>query len=195
MAATLLQKDVRTRRITTLGHVAARALNDPVRLRILEILSHRSMSAEELTKALGTGGLKKATTTIRHHLDTLRKAGLIEATKMVEVRGAVMKYYAPTLRAFSYNSPADLDLKHSKLIDDTSSRLLKVMKAVYEDKKLAASLDSKNNVPCTLCKTNHFREFIAMEILNFATARAMEKPEYSDVVGGTRDLRPAISKS
>ncbi|HEY7733541.1 MAG TPA: winged helix-turn-helix domain-containing protein [Nitrososphaera sp.] len=194
MAATLLQKDVRTKRITTLGHVAARALNDAVRLRILEILSHRSMSAEELTKALGTGGLKKATTTIRHHLDTLKKAGLIEATKMVEVRGAVMKYYAPTLRAFSYSSPADLDLKHSKLIEDTSSKLLKVMKAVYEDKKLAASFDSKNGAPCNLCKTNHFREFIVMEILNSATVRAMEKQEYADVAGG-RESRPAIGKS
>jgi len=190
-----LQKDVRTRRITTLGHVAARALNDSVRLRILEILSHRSMSAEELTRALGAGGLKKATTTIRHHLDTLRKAGLIEATKMVEVRGAVMKYYAPTLRAFSYSSPADLDSKYSKLIEDTSSRLLKVMKAVYEDKKLAASLDSKNNVPCNLCKTNHFREFVVMEILNSATARAMEKPEYAEVVGISKDPRSASSKA
>jgi DNA-binding transcriptional ArsR family regulator len=153
------------------------------------------MSAEELTRALGTGGLKKATTTIRHHLDTLRKAGLIEATKMVEIRGAVMKYYAPTLRAFSYSSPADLDSRCSKLIEDTSSRLLKVMKVVYEDKKLAASIDSKNSLPCNLCKTNHFREFIVMEILNSATARAMEKPEYADVVGVSRDSRPATIKA
>jgi len=193
MAVTLLEKEVRTRRITTLGHVAARALNEPVRLRLLEILSHRAMSAEELTKALGSSGLKKATTTIRHHLDTLRKAGLIEATKMVEVRGAVMKYYAPTLRAFSYDSPADLDSKHSKLIEDTSSRLFKVMKAIYEDKKLVATLELKNSFPCNLCKTNHFREFIAMEILNSAIARAMEKQEHGAVVGGTRESRLGVS--
>lgn len=193
MAVTLLQKDVRIRRITTLGHVAARALNEPVRLRLLEILSHRSMSAEELTKALGSSGLKKATTTIRHHLDTLRKADLIEATKMVEVRGAVMKYYAPTLRAFSFNSPADLDSKYSKLIEDTSSRLLKVMKAIYEDKKLVSALDSKNIFPCNLCKTNHFKEFIAMEILNSAIAMAMEKQEHGVVVGVTKESRLAVS--
>src|SRR5919198_3102898 len=124
MAETLFQKDIRIKRVTTLGYSAAQALNDPVRIKILEILSHKQMSADEIAKVLGSAGYKKATTTIRHHLDTLKRAGLIEASRMVEMRGAVMKYYAPTLRAFSYDAP-DLE-KHAKLIDDASTKLLKV---------------------------------------------------------------------
>ena len=117
MVETLFQRDIKIKRVTTLGYSAAQALNDPVRIKILEILSHVQMCAEEITKTLGSSGYKKATTTIRHHLDTLKSAGLIQATKMVEVRGAVMKYYSPTLRAFSYDLP-DLE-KHVKLVDDT----------------------------------------------------------------------------
>lgn len=180
MSKVLLQKDVRVKRVTTMGHSAAQALNDPVRIRILEILSHKQMSAEEIVKVLESSGFKKATTTVRHHLDALKTAGLVEATKMVEIRGAVMKYYGPTLRAFSYDTPADLD-RHAKLVDDTSSRLLKVLKGVMEDKKFASAFEGKNG-SCGMCKNDHFKEYLALEILNAALAKAMEKKEYIDMV-------------
>ena len=180
MAGTLFQKEVRIKRVTTLGYSAAQALNDPVRIKILEILSHNQMSADEVAKALGSSGYKKATTTIRHHLDTLKNAGLIEATKMVEMRGAVMKYYAPTLRAFSYDAP-DLD-KHAKLVDDTGTKLLKVVKGVLEDKKFVAAFNGKDT--CSQCKGDHYKEYVALEVLNAALAKAMERKEYAEIVAG-----------
>jgi DNA-binding transcriptional ArsR family regulator len=180
MAQTLFQKEVRIKRVTTLGYPAAQALNDPVRIKILEVLSHKQMSAEEIAKALGNSGYKKATTTIRHHLDTLKGAGLIEATKMVEVRGAVMKYYAPTLRAFSYNAP-DLE-KHTKLVEDTGTKMLKVLKSVIDDKKFAAAFAGKDS--CGQCKGDHYREYAALEIMNAALAKAMERREYEDASAG-----------
>ena len=178
MPEILFQKEVAIKRVTTLGYSAAQALNDPVRIKILEILNHRQMPAEEIVKALGSAGFKKATTTIRHHLDTLKSAGLIEATKMVEVRGAVMKYYAPTLRAFSYAAP-DLD-KHAKLLDDTGTKLLKVLKGVLDDKRFAAAFDGKDT--CGQCKSDHYREYAALEILNAALAGAMQRKEYAEIV-------------
>ncbi|MCI0557447.1 MAG: winged helix-turn-helix domain-containing protein [Nitrososphaera sp.] len=173
-------------RVTTLGPKAARALNDKIRIRILELISHKPMSAEELTRALGSSGYKKAMTTVRHHIDTLRSSGLIEATRMVEVRGAVMKYYSPKLRAFTYESPDGLDTKYSKLIDDISGRLLKVMRTIHEDKKFAAEHEAKNFNTCTQCKTNHFKEFVALELLNSAVARAMGKKEYGEILASIR---------
>ncbi|HXG06489.1 MAG TPA: helix-turn-helix domain-containing protein, partial [Nitrososphaera sp.] len=140
--------------------------------------SHKQMSVEEVTKALGGSGYKKATPTVRHHLDTLKSAGLVEATKMVEVRGAVMKYYAPTLRAFSYDSP-DLD-KHAKLIEDTARKLLRVLKVIVDDKKFDSSFSGK--AACSLCKADHYKEYAALEILSAATARAMERQEYAEMM-------------
>ncbi len=178
MAETLFQKEVKIKRVTTIGYSAAQALNDPVRIKILEILSHKQMSADEVAKALGSSGYKKATTTVRHHLDTLKSSGLVEATKMVEVRGAVMKYYAPTLRAFSYDTP-DLD-KHAKLVGDTGTRLLKVLKGIIDDKKFASAFNGKDT--CSQCKGDHYREYVALEILNAALARAMERKEYAELM-------------
>ncbi|HET6779965.1 MAG TPA: winged helix-turn-helix domain-containing protein, partial [Nitrososphaera sp.] len=158
----------------------ARALNDPVRIRILEILSHKQMTTEEIAKILIRSGHKKATTTIRHHLETLKNAGLIEITKMVEVRGAVMKYYMSTLRVYSYNAP-EVE-KHLKLIDDTSFKLLKVLKRVLEDKKFATSFSGKDS--CSLCKADHYKEYVALEILNAALARTLERKEYAEMLAG-----------
>jgi DNA-binding transcriptional ArsR family regulator len=178
MAGTLFQKDVKMKGVTTLGYRSAHGLNDPVRIRILEILSHKQMTAEEIAKILGRSSYKKATTTVRHHLDTLKNSGLIEVTKMVEVRGAVMKYYMSTLRAFSYDVP-DLE-KHPKLIDDTSSKLLRVLKSVLEDKKFVTAFGGKD--ACNLCEGDHYKEYVALEILNAALARALEKKEYAEIV-------------
>jgi DNA-binding transcriptional ArsR family regulator len=178
MPGTLFQKDVRIRRVTTLGYHSVQALNDPLRIRILEILSHKQMTTEEIAKVLRSLGHKKATTTIRHHLETLKRAGLIEVTKIVEVRGTIMKYYMTTLRAFSYTSP-NLD-KHSKIIDDTSRKLLKVLKSILQDNKFASSFGGKDH--CSLCKTDHYKEYVALEILDAALGITLERQEYEEML-------------
>jgi DNA-binding transcriptional ArsR family regulator len=163
MSETLLQKEVKVRRITTLSHQAAQGLGDPARLRILEVLAHKPMTAEEIAKALAGAGMKKATTTVRHHLDTLKRTGLIETAKMVEVRGAVMKYYSATVKAYSCSAPADLDAKAAKTINDASVRIAKVLNSVYSDKRFTALAEKEGK-----CK-----EFLAAEIINAALAKAL----------------------
>jgi DNA-binding transcriptional ArsR family regulator len=185
MVGTLFENEVRVKGVTTLGYQSAHALNDPVRIKILEILSHKQMTTDEISKILRRTGHKKATTTIRHHLDTLKSAGLIEVTKMVEVRGAVRKYYMPTLRAFSYNLP-NLE-KHSKLIEETSLRLLKVLKSVLEDEKFVTEINGRET--CSVCKGDHYKEYVAFEILNTALARTLQSKEYSIMIGGIKQLK------
>ena len=182
MVGTLFENEVRVKGVTTLGYQSAHALNDPVRIKILEILSHKQMTTDEISKILRRSGHKKATTTIRHHLDTLKSAGLIEVTKMVEVRGAVRKYYMPTLRAFSYNLP-NLE-KHSKLIEETSSTLLKVLKSVLEDEKFVTEINGRET--CSVCKGDHYKEYVAFEILNAALARTLQNKEYAIMIGGKK---------
>jgi DNA-binding transcriptional ArsR family regulator len=183
MVGTLFENKIRMRGVTTLGYQSAYALNDRIRMKILEILSHKQMTTEEISRMLRRAGHKKATTTIRHHLDILKDAGLIEVTKMVEVRGAVRKYYMPTLRAFSYDVPS-LE-KQSKLIEDTSLRLLKVLKKIFEDEKFITEINAKKDT-CSVCKGDHYKEYIALEVLNNALARTLESKEYAIMIGGRK---------
>jgi DNA-binding transcriptional ArsR family regulator len=174
MAGTLFQNEIRIRGVTTLGHQSAQALNDPVRIKILEILYHGQMTTEEISRILRRSGLRKATTTIRHHLESLKNAGLIEVSKIEEARGAIKKYYMPTLRAYSYDVPK-LEI-HPKLIEDTSSRLSKVLRNVIEDEKFIVHMTGKNT--CNVCKVDHYKEYVAVEILNRALARTLQRKEY-----------------
>jgi DNA-binding transcriptional ArsR family regulator len=182
MVGMLFENDVRLKGVTTVGYQSAHALNDPVRIKILEILSHKQMTTEEIYKILRRAGHKKATTTIRHHLDTLKSAGLIEVAKMVEVRGAVRKYYMPTLRVFSFTVP-NLE-KQSKLIAETSSRLVKVLKSIFEDEKFVTEINGKDT--CDLCKGDHYKEYVAFEILNTALAKILQSEEYAIIIGGKK---------
>ena len=177
MVGTLFENEVRLKGVTTLGYQSAHALNDPIRIKILEILSHGQMTTEEVYKILRRGHHKKATTTIRHHLDILKNAGLIEVTKMVEARGAVRKYYMPTLRAFSYNVP-DL-VKQDKLIGDTSSRLVKVLKSIFEDEIFVTEFSGK--VICNLCKGEHYKKYIEFYIINNVLAINLKNDEYENI--------------
>jgi DNA-binding transcriptional ArsR family regulator len=137
------------------------------------------MTTEEISRMLKRSGHKKATTTIRHHLDSLKNAGLIEVSKIDEVRGTIKKYYMPTLRAFSYDI-TNLEM-HSKLIEDTSLKLFKVIKNVIEDKKFITATNGKNI--CAICKGDHYKEYAAFELVNKALARTLENSEFKALFG------------
>jgi DNA-binding transcriptional ArsR family regulator len=184
MVGTLFENEVKMKAVTTLGYQSAYALGDPVRIKILEILSHKQMTTDEISTMLRRAGHKKATTTIRHHLDILKDVGLIEVAKMVEVRGAVKKYYMSTLRAFSYNVPS-LE-EQSKLIEDTSSRLLKVLKSIFEDEKFILET-SRQKDTCSVCKGDHHREYVALDVLNNALAKTLQSKEYAIMIGGKKE--------
>lgn len=180
MSEILFLKDVPIKRVSSLTYIVAQALNDPIRIAILEILSHKQMAAEEIAKALGNSGHNKAITTIRHHIEVLKKSGLVETAKIVEVRGTVIKYYAATTRAFSFEAPAEIEKNHARLVDDISVKIARLFKTVLEDKKLAFVFDNK--VQCKMCKNNHFKEYIALEIINAAIAKAMAGKEFAEMV-------------
>ena len=100
--STLLQKDLKVNRIVTTNVEQAKALDDKARIKILQILYRRQLSAEQIADELHKEGYNKATTTIRYHLDVLKNAGLVEIVRMQEIRGAVMKFYGTSIKLFGY---------------------------------------------------------------------------------------------
>lgn len=64
-------------------NLAFKALNDPTRREILELLRKRDMTAGEIVERFDISG-----PSISHHLELLKRAGLIEGTK----EGQYIKY-------------------------------------------------------------------------------------------------------
>ncbi len=80
-----------------------KAINEPVRKRILNIIQHQPATAKGLATRLGvTHG------SVGHHLHVLEEAGLVQVIARRLVHGIVAKYYTRTARIFDYDLPPEI---------------------------------------------------------------------------------------
>ncbi|MGI0087252.1 MAG: ArsR/SmtB family transcription factor [Nitrosotalea sp.] len=168
--STLLQKEIKINKILATSAEQAKALDDDARVRILQILYHKQLSTDQIVVELHKEGCKKATTTIRHHLDILKEAGLVEIVKMQEIRGAVLKYYGTSVRVLGHTLPPNFENEFSKTIADASVKLEKVIKNIAQSagSKMKKKSSKNNSEP-------NYEEYILVEIVNRAMAKVFEE--------------------
>lgn len=164
--STLLEKPVKISRIVTTSPTQAKAIEDPARAKILQILYRKSLSAEQIANNLNKLGYKKALTTIRHHIDILKEAGLIEVVRIEENRGAITKFYGTSTRLLGYNAPEDFDSKYSSAIKNTSKKLEELLKTIAP--KATPKSRTKKSDPA-------YSQYVLMEIMNRAMTMLIEK--------------------
>ena len=176
--STLLERPIRINRIITTSTDHARAIEDPARAKILESLYRNALSADQISKKLQKAGYKKALTTIRHHLEILKTAGLIEIVKIEESRGAVTKFYGTSTRLLDYAVPKDFDSKYSKQIEVTSAKVEKILKSIAG--KTSTARAAKTEDP-----DSGYSQYLALEIINRAITRVLENPARAGRRGGS----------
>ncbi len=167
--STLLEKQIKVNRIVTTSIEHARAIEDPSRAKIVQILYLKSLSAEQIANELKKTGYKKALTTVRHHLEILKNSGLIELVKIEEARGAITKFYSTSTKLLGYKAPEDFDTKYSKIIKSTSVKIEKILKGLGS--KTLQSKKSKNN------DHKYYSQYLVMEIMNRAMTDILENTE------------------
>ena len=162
----------------------AKALEDPIRVAIIDMLSHNAMSIEEITNELKkTKKFNKAPTSIRHHVEILKGAGLIGLVKLKEAKGGgMLKYYASNTKLLNFDAPKDFDLKFKPAIDEVSKDVIKLIAGLVKkyDKDLKVTAEALK--PCSYCNTQHFVEFLLLEILRSATIEAINNKEFSELI-------------
>lgn len=178
MAQMLVAKEGKITNVVTMSVERCRALEDPARAAILHILSHKPMSTERLVQELSRHGYAKAVTTIRHHIEILRDCGLIEVVRLREVRGAVEKYYAPTIKFLGLEDSFLVE-GYNALINETSKKLLKIMLSITQ--RHGKKIKSASGSSCRCCSMNHAREYILFEIMNRAIADATQSKEFLEI--------------
>ena len=169
--STLLQKEIKINRIVTTNIEQAKALDDPARIRILQILYRKQFSADQIVEELHKEGYNKATTTIRHHLDVLKRAGLVEIVKMEEIRGAVMKFYGTSIKLLGYNIPPNFDYDYSKIIADASISMQKLIKNIIQNNM---SKSKKKNIEKRTSAEQNYDLYLLIEIVNRALTKVLE---------------------
>ena len=162
--STLLEKPISVNRILVTSIDHAKAIEDPARAKVVQMLYNKNLNAEQITLQLKKEGYKKALTTTRHHLDILKESGLIEIVKIEERRGAITKFYGTSTKLLDYETPKDFDQKYSSLIKSTSSKLQKIVNTMSKKTGKATKSNTKRE----------FNQYLMMEIVNRAMTNVLE---------------------
>ena len=165
----------------------ARAIGDPIRAAILQTLSEREASIAEIRDALKEKGISIAPTTVRHHVDILKKAGLIELTRLVDSRGGVLKYYASNVRLIEHTPPEGFEETLDEAIEEAAHRVTGLFRDMAERHREEIDRMVESLKPCPYCSKEHFREYVLLEVLNRAVARATRKKEFKDLIRDEAD--------
>jgi len=160
----LMEKEITTNRIILTNYEIFRALDDPIRGKIVQLLHKKQLNVEQITRRLKKFGYKKAVTTIRHHVEILKDSGLIEIVKMEEARGAITKYYGSSTKLLDFTLPSDFDKNYSNLISKTSLKLNKLVSPILKNFSKTRKIQQIN-----------YNNFIIMEIINRAMTNLLEK--------------------
>ena len=160
----LMEKEVTIDRIMSANYDIFKALDDPIRGKIVQLLNKKQLNVEQITRRLKKFGYKKAVTTIRHHIEILKDSGLIEIVRIEESRGAITKYYGSSTKLLDFTLPLDFDENYSKLISKTSLKLGKVIGPILKNFSKTRKIQQIN-----------YNNYIIMEIINRAVTNLLEK--------------------
>jgi DNA-binding transcriptional ArsR family regulator len=162
----LLQTDVPIRDVITTDPEKAKALDNTARAKILDMLAGDEMTIEGITDELARRGEGKAKTTVRHHVNVLKDAGMVELSRLEDAGGGTQKFYRSNTRVFSYDLPesAEATLSDVELsFREEIASLIADLHTEHGDEIAAAATEMK---PCDYCETQHYEEFILRELMN-----------------------------
>lgn len=156
----------------------AKGLSDPHRLKILDLLYHRSLSTKDLFELLGKAKFNISMTTLRHHISILKKNGLISIHRKKEIKGKLVKYYKSNVKMLIYdNYPFVTFTRDNRyIINSFYPKFYKVIKKIItRDKDLVSIILSEIRSKCKICKTYHYAEFLLFMVLNMVIAKVLRK--------------------
>lgn len=173
--AELLTRPVEVERIYTLPAEKAMALEDPLRALMLNLMSEKPRSVDELAAEVRKRGYRKAVTTLRHHVEVLKRAGLIELARAQEARGAVLKYFASKARVLGYELSPEAEERLAPVVRDAERALERVLRDLHRRHGREIGRVAEGLKDCPYCPTPHFVEYVTLWVLERATAEAAKK--------------------
>jgi DNA-binding transcriptional ArsR family regulator len=159
-----MEKEITVDKIIAANYEVFKALDDPIRGKIVQLLNKKQLNVEQITRRLKKFGYKKAVTTIRHHVEILKDSSLIEIVKIEESRGAVTKYYGSSIKLLDFTLPLDFNKNYSNLILKTSLKLSKVIGPILKNFSKTRKIQQIN-----------YNNYIVMEIMNRSITNLLEK--------------------
>jgi len=164
----LFESDVPIREVVTTDPEKAKALDNDVRAKLLDMLADEALPIEAIHAELRRRGEEKAETTVRHHVDVLQDAGMVETSRLEEVGGGTRKYYRSNTRVFSYDLSEGSAEQLSAAQTTTTAALESLVASLYAAHGEEIEAVARELQPCDYCETQHYEEFVVRELLDRA---------------------------
>lgn len=178
----LIETDVPIENVVTTDPEKAGALENDLRAKILDMLADEAMTVEEIHEELERRGTEKAETTVRHHVNVLSDAEMVELARLEETGGATQKYYESNTRVFSYGLPEDADESLQGAAETASVGLAALVEQLFEEHGDDIEAVAEEMKPCEYCATQHYEEFLLRELLDRALIRLDDDGTLEDLL-------------
>jgi DNA-binding transcriptional ArsR family regulator len=179
----LLEADVPIQDVITTDPEKAKALENDTRAKVLDMLAEEEMTIEEIHAELERRGDEKAETTVRHHVNVLKEADMVELARLEEAGGATQKHYKSNTRVFSYDLPEGFDDSLDDAMACTREGLVDLIDHLFENHGDEIRIVAREMKPCEYCDTQHYEEFILRELVNRALTDLVEDGDVDDFPG------------
>jgi len=177
----LLESDVPVREVVTTDPETANALENDVRAKILDMLADEEMTIEGIHAELQRRDEDKAETTVRHHVNVLKDADMVEIARLEEAGGGTRKYYKSNTRVFSYELPEESEDRLAPAQATTNEELADLIETLAEQHGDEIEAIATEMKPCEYCDTQHYEEFVVRELLDGALLELGETGDLDDV--------------
>lgn len=158
----LFRREVPIRNFVAIHAAEARALQAPIRLAMLDLLAQRPMSVEDLSDELPAHGFRKASNTLRHHLEILVSSGLVELAVLEQTRGAVLKYFSASARPLHYQLPAHAEAELTTLSERLLPTTAAAMRSLSRDERERIDRVVQSIRKCPRCSSDYYDEYVLL---------------------------------
>ena len=176
----LLETEVPIRDVITTDPEKANALENDVRAKILDMLAEEELTIEAIHGELERRGEAKAETTVRHHVNVLKDADMVELARLEEAGGGTRKHYKSNTRVFSYDLPADGEETLAAAFAHIRGDFETVLEDVFDEHGEDIEAVAREMKPCEYCDTQHYEEFILRELVNRSLTDLVENGDIDE---------------
>lgn len=179
----LYTADVNVETVITTDPEKAKALENDVRAKIVDMLADDELTIEEIHEELARRGEEKAETTVRHHVNVLKDAEIVELSRLEEAGGGTRKYYQSNTRVFSYDLPEEAETLFGEMAPTARQELTDAITTMVADHGDQIEAIAEELKPCEYCSTEHYEEYILRELLNRTLTSMSEDGDLDQLVG------------
>lgn len=178
----LFATDVSIENVITTNPQKAKALENDIRAKILDMLADKEMTIEQIHEELERRGDEKAETTVRHHVSVLKDAGMVELSRLEEAGGGTLKHYRSNTRVFSYEFPESAESTLEAVLETTRGELHGLIGTLFTEHGDEIEAIAKEMKPCEYCSTQHYEEYITRELLNRSLTALSEDGDLDELL-------------